>query len=84
MSNQHRLQSILVMLLLATASEAYFKEKKLIKLLLLGAALAPRGFVPIPIPEYTHHDNQEHHKVVHVHQGHHYGHPGYGHQGFGY
>lgn len=76
------LQSLLIVLLLISTCQAYFKEKKLFKLLLLGAALAPRGFVPIPIPEY-HHDH-DHHKVVHVSHGHHYGHHGYGHHGYGF
>lgn len=86
MNASRQLKALLVLLLLAASCEAYFKEKKLLKLLLLGAALAPRGFVPIPIPEYSHdHHDQGHHKIIHVHHGHHYGHHGYGHHhGYGF
>lgn len=49
--NRKLIFGILLVAALAVSSDAWLKEKKLAKLFLLGVALAPRGFVPVPIPQ---------------------------------
>lgn len=45
------LLAVLLAMAAIQGADAWLKEKKLAKFFLLGAALAPRAFIPVPIPE---------------------------------
>lgn len=49
--NPKVLLGVVLLALVVSQGEAGLKEKKLAKFFLLGVALAPRGFVPVPVPQ---------------------------------
>lgn len=51
--NAKVLLGVVLMALAVSQVQSGLAEKKLAKFFLLGVALAPRGVVPVPVPQYV-------------------------------
>ncbi|XP_022655729.1 uncharacterized protein LOC111268006 isoform X2 [Varroa jacobsoni] len=65
--NLRALLGVMVLALVVSQNEAGIKEKRLAQFFLLGVALAPRGFVPVPVPQYKNHYGLKQQKLEHIH-----------------